>query len=689
MDGRSFRIPDVRYWDVNVNSEACDRERDNIDAVLGVVQQLLLKRFGPACALVNRTLEVLCLHGPTDEYLQLPAGEPSINLLAMAREGLRSPLRATVGQAVDQGKTATTVARVRRDGKYHHVRITAESLGHSHEAEGLILVTFVAECEAGGSPASNPVEQISRLPKARSASNVGGSDACPTSDVDPFVAQLEEELRSSRSPTRGLIEELETSSEKMKAAQEEAAAVNEELLSANEELETSKEELQSLNEELTTVNSQLEAKVSELQQTNNDLHNRLTSIETVTQRLKAALQQQVAVHTAQLTDADRDLQIAIRTSEEARTALRAGEEEFRAMFELAAVGIAQVDAAGRFLRINPKFCEMLGYSSDELRGKNFLDVTHPADRESDAVLLSQLVSNACDPAGKKEFGSRFFGGLPNSPDDAELPATPPIEKRYLRKDGSPLWAAVQTTLVLDAAGCPVTAIRVALDLTYRRELERRLAEVSEGERQRLGRELHDTLGQQITAIALQATRLHSLLAADSSRRDGQAEGLLDMIDEAQRQVRSLLSGMLPVEFDARGLTSALSDLADRTQARHEIDCRFECHGLGPIHDTTAAMHLYRIAQEAVHNAVKHSRASHLVVRLHDGSGLTLEICDDGIGFAQMIDVTQTRPTGATPPGGAGLGIMRYRAQLIGGRLSIRSANPQGTIIECRLQVEPS
>ncbi len=256
-----------------------------VAALLGVsrlTQQLLLERYSPACVLVNRTLEVLYLHGPTDGYLQLPAGEPSTDLLAMAREGLRTRLRAVVRQAVDQGETAATIARVRRDGKYHHVRITAEPLRHPHEAEGLVLVTFDTD---GGQilnlPATN-IKQVSNLPKPPSAEKTGGLETCPTSEADQLVAQLEDELRSSREEMQGLIEELETSNEEMKAANEEATSINEELQSTNEELETSKEELQSLNEELTTVNSQLEAKMGELEATNNDLHNLLTSTEIAT-----------------------------------------------------------------------------------------------------------------------------------------------------------------------------------------------------------------------------------------------------------------------------------------------------------------------------------------------------------------------------------------------------------------------
>jgi signal transduction histidine kinase len=204
-------------------------------------------------------------------------------------------------------------------------------------------------------------------------------------------------------------------------------------------------------------------------------------------------------------------------------------------------------------------------------------------------------------------------------------------------------------------------------------------QISLEERQGLRHEIHDTLGQQITAIGLKAAKLHVQLAAESSPHEGQAGILLDMVDEAQRQVRSLLDGMLPVEFDASNVITALADLADKTHLRHEIDCRFDCDGLLAIQDNTVAMHLYRIAQEAVHNAVKHSSARHIVIRLYDRTNIKLEVRDDGAGIADKVG-GHGKPSGATRHGAAGLKIMRYRAHLIGGKITIRPAEPNGTIV---------
>jgi two-component system CheB/CheR fusion protein len=204
-----------------------------------LTQQLLLHRYAPACALVNRKAEVLFLNGPIDRYLQLPEGELGSDLMAMARDGVRGKLRSAVHQALRDGKAAEVRdVRVKSGEKYHSVRISVEPLKHPPEAEGLLLVTFEQErIRETGRPA------VGR----RSEQTRNGPRQTPT--AREIIRKLEDDLRATRDDLQSTINELETSNEEFKAAHEEATSVNEELQSANEELETSKEELQSLNEE--------------------------------------------------------------------------------------------------------------------------------------------------------------------------------------------------------------------------------------------------------------------------------------------------------------------------------------------------------------------------------------------------------------------------------------------------------
>jgi len=224
-------------------------------------RELLLEDYAPAAALINRNYEILYFHGPTHRYLRQPGGVPTLDLIALAREGLRPRIRASVQEARRQGRRVVLSApRVKRDGKTVTVRVGARPVRDPRGGEDLLLVTFEDETK-----------------RTRGAAKAPSSRA-----EEGIVKQLEYELKSTREELQGAIEELESSNEELKASNEEAMSMNEELQSANEELETSKEELQSLNEELNSVNSQLQEKLEELEVTNNDLANLLSSADIAT-----------------------------------------------------------------------------------------------------------------------------------------------------------------------------------------------------------------------------------------------------------------------------------------------------------------------------------------------------------------------------------------------------------------------
>ena len=154
------------------------------------------------------------------------------------------------------------------------------------------------------------------------------------------------------------------------------------------------------------------------------------------------------------------------------------------------------------------------------------------------------------------------------------------------------------------------------------------------------------------------------------------------LSEANRHVRDLAHGIMPVQVDAEGLRSALSELAEATNSE-SVQCRFECSGeFGTIHNTTAT-HLFRIAQEAVNNTLRHGGASQILISLMQRDDrITLQVDDDGIGF-DTADATR----GASTKSGMGLQTMEYRANLIGGSLSIRNKTNGGARVKCLLLQE--
>jgi len=221
-------------------------------------QRLALEACGPAALLINRKNECVYSLGPTDRYLRLVPGAPSHDVLAMAREGVRTKLRSAMQRAGEEGaQVVVGGGRTGQGGSAHSFRILAEPV--SSDGEELLFVCFLDEPrqERKGTRPPAPGE-MSR------------------------VAELEQELQATRSELHAAIANLEASTEAQKAANEEALSVNEEFQATNEELLTSKEELQSLNEELTALNSQLQETLERQRITANDLQNVLYSTDVAT-----------------------------------------------------------------------------------------------------------------------------------------------------------------------------------------------------------------------------------------------------------------------------------------------------------------------------------------------------------------------------------------------------------------------
>jgi signal transduction histidine kinase len=204
-------------------------------------------------------------------------------------------------------------------------------------------------------------------------------------------------------------------------------------------------------------------------------------------------------------------------------------------------------------------------------------------------------------------------------------------------------------------------------------LEREVLETSEAERRRIGHDLHDSLGQRLTAASMTTNALVAALHADGSVFARHGEEIGRQIREAIAEVRSLSHGLAPVAMVDDGLMVALVSLAEET-SRGEVRCVFECPEPVRVADAELAGHLYRIAQEAVNNALKHAASSEIRIGLERRDGaIVLEVDDDGAGFEES----------APSATGIGLRVMRYRARLIGATLEIGSAPAGGARISCR------
>jgi PAS domain S-box-containing protein len=367
-------------------------------------------------------------------------------------------------------------------------------------------------------------------------------------------------------------------------------------------------------------------------------------------------------------------------------ALRESEARLRATVEQATAGVARCDTNGGIVFANRTLCKMLGYTESELIGKTLADVTYRDDVKKTVRLFQRMIQQ----------------GKPYE-----------LEKRYVRKDGSILWADVSASAVREPNGKAQSTVVVIVDITARKkveealqrsnealeglveqrtkalsvanaelkgEIERRkglegeILEISDREQQRLSQELHDGICQHLTAVAFMARSVALRLKNHRVIEVKDIEKIAELVNNAATDTRNLSRALHRFDVDAAGLVDALEDLVDREMWR--TPCRLEVKPSFHLDDDTVAAHLYRIAREAVINANKHAQARQIVVKL-ERSGqrqMVLSVTDDGVGI-------QKAPNG---PRGLGFHIMNYRARLMGGQLKVESPEKGGTRVACYL-----
>jgi len=309
--------------------------------------------------------------------------------------------------------------------------------------------------------------------------------------------------------------------------------------------------------------------------------------------------------------------------------------------------VVVLDSEGRIVRLNRAGEHTLGYRFSEVKGKFFW----------------HLFSSA-EEAGR--FRSIF--------DELEGREEPyEFENSWVTPEGSQRLIAWSATMLESDKAAPSYIIATGIDITERKRLEDAILEISSREQRRIGQDLHDGLGQHLTGIAFMSKVQEQRLADKSLPEAAEAAKIVKLVNEAIHKTRELAHGLLPVVSDAHGLMSALHQWAAEVQDLFGIDCRFCAEVPVLVDDANMATHLYRIAQEAVHNAIKHGKAQNISITLTvKGGKATLRIEDDGTGL----------PEAAANNSGMGLQIMNYRARMIGGSLVVGRGARQGTVVTC-------
>jgi PAS domain S-box-containing protein len=317
-----------------------------------------------------------------------------------------------------------------------------------------------------------------------------------------------------------------------------------------------------------------------------------------------------------------------------------------------------------------------------------IEVMHEGVVLSDATGIIRMINPAFERMFRREARDLVGRHLD------QIPCDPPLDRRIAEfadetaaRSGAPLVSeltvpgtdagatlfveAAITSLVLGGERFWLTMLQ---DATARRQLEREVLEVSNREQQRIGSDLHDGLGQELTGIALLLRGLENRAEREAASLSPAIEEVALLVNDAIFTTRALARGLSPVTFDRGGLAFALEELARRLSAMFHINVRCEAdHALERGLSSANALHLYRIAQEAVTNAAQHGHADNVEITLRqDGDRGLLRIEDNGGGF----NLAQNQSKGL------GLRIMHYRAQMMTGSLRIESTRPHGTAVNC-------
>jgi PAS domain S-box-containing protein len=235
------------------------------------------------------------------------------------------------------------------------------------------------------------------------------------------------------------------------------------------------------------------------------------------------------------------------------------------------------------------------------------------------------------------------------------------------------WGEWRVGPVRDRSGKESHWLIIFRDITERKRLEKEILEISDQERRRLGQDLHDGLCQHLAGIELMSQVLEQKLSRRSKADSLRAGEIARHVREAISQTRSLARGLAPVTLESEGLTSALHELAANTERMFGISCRIDASPTGPTLQAAVSTHLYRIAQEAVSNAIKHGKAAQVIIHLSSApEGTLLRVVDNGSGFSQPASSNR----------GMGLRIMQYRAGMIGATFSIEKDAAGGTVVYC-------
>jgi PAS domain S-box-containing protein len=337
--------------------------------------------------------------------------------------------------------------------------------------------------------------------------------------------------------------------------------------------------------------------------------------------------------------------------------VRECEERSRRVFRGAGVGIVILSTEGHFMAANDSFCECVGYSEEELRKKTVESLTHGEDW----------------PIVKEELQKLVQKGMP----------VRRIGTRWIRKDGTLVHTEISATLIYDANGCPQCIVGEVLDVTERKKTEeslsilnRRLIEAQEQERFRIARELHDDITQRMALVTVELEEMVRRAPTSSPQFRRGMQKIRNELREIASDVQLISHRLHSSKLEHLGIVAAAKSICEETARQQRVQVIFSHDKMPSKIPFEISLSLFRVLQESLHNAVKHSGTEKIKVKLYSGKGeIGLTVADAGCGFDPRSPSSQR---------GIGLLGMRERLSLVQGRLEISSTPGRGTVVRARV-----
>ena len=340
-----------------------------------------------------------------------------------------------------------------------------------------------------------------------------------------------------------------------------------------------------------------------------------------------------------------------RLLQERTQALEMTQLRLQKIFDTAQDAIAYAEVTGQILEFNHAFATMTGYSAAELRSMTYQQLTPPEFHEQDRRIIAAILQTG---------------------------ETARFKKEYFRKDGTRVPVAITVWPIRDQTGHWTTLAAVMTDVAAQQRLEREILEVSDSERRRIGQDLHDSLCQMLTGITFAVGSLEERLAPENLPAAKSAHEISELLRQANHEARNIARGLYPVELAGGSLPAALQRFVVETNKTSKTHCELVCPADWELLDKTRALHLYRIVQEAVANALRHGAPTAITITLRrDATEIQLAVANNGHDWTDAPAQT----------GGIGLSIMTYRARLLGGQLQICRGELGGTLVTVSLPAQ--